>query len=65
MSEASMPIFGRNVLILWQRLTLVTERVYGYNARSIFLAIQPVETNALNSKIKDLAERTDVLRGYL
>lgn len=30
-----------------------------------FLAIQPVETNALNSKIKDLAERTDVLRGYL
>jgi hypothetical protein len=36
MSEASMPIFGRNVLILWQRLTLVAERVYGYNARSIF-----------------------------
>ncbi|MFT6644994.1 MAG: hypothetical protein ACJAX5_002634, partial [Patiriisocius sp.] len=24
-----------------------------------------VETNALNNKIKDLAERTDVLRGYL
>ena len=26
---------------------------------------KPVETNALNAKIKDLAERTDVLRGYL
>ena len=47
------------------RYSLAQSGPIRYNARFILLLAELVETNALNAKIKDLGERTDVLRGYL